>query len=433
MDKRNKIRYDAFIEHIRLLGDRGDIGYTEIHHIIPRCFNGHDDSDNLIVLTLKEHYLAHWLLWKTYPNSLPIARAFLYMNQANSQVGYKPFQGKIYSRGYAKLRQNVIDGMTGRVNVRDNDGNIINISSEEYANNKTTYKFHTTGMIWTYNIVEAKWMYITSELYQANKDIYKVRSSDENLPGAAQSKFDFIDQSNNEIIKLSKKEAREKNKVAGYKRFKQKILQRMKCYTLTGNEVTITCDEYYSGNYTHSGSGTVKVFDSEDGNHKSISQEEYYSSPRRYLTSTKGKVLIKDSKGNSRLIGKEEFDKEGLSGQTKGLTTVFDKNTNTYKQITTAEFNTNKQNYSGPCAGKINAINKITGVRCQIPKDKFDKSIYMGLGNKKFLFRCQNILTQRVKNVNIYEWALVKDNYIVLDQDKFNKAKELMCLEQMKK
>ena len=124
MDQRNKIRYDTFIRCIQKRGDRGDIGYTEIHHIMPRCFKGLDDPDNLIRLTLEEHYLAHWILWKTYPNSLPIAKAFLYMNDANPRVGYKPFQGKIYSRGYAKLRQNVIDGMTGRVNVRDKSNNI---------------------------------------------------------------------------------------------------------------------------------------------------------------------------------------------------------------------------------------------------------------------------------------------------------------------
>lgn len=36
--------------------------YTETHHIIPKCCNGTDDPDNLVELTLNEHYLAHLYL-----------------------------------------------------------------------------------------------------------------------------------------------------------------------------------------------------------------------------------------------------------------------------------------------------------------------------------------------------------------------------------
>lgn len=36
----------------------------EIHHIIPKSIGGSDDKNNLIILTLKEHYLAHYLLCK---------------------------------------------------------------------------------------------------------------------------------------------------------------------------------------------------------------------------------------------------------------------------------------------------------------------------------------------------------------------------------
>ncbi len=40
--------------------------YTESHHIIPRCRGGSDERENLIRLTAREHYLAHWLLAKGY-------------------------------------------------------------------------------------------------------------------------------------------------------------------------------------------------------------------------------------------------------------------------------------------------------------------------------------------------------------------------------
>lgn len=44
-------------------------GYKESHHIIPRCMGGSDDSDNLIDLTAREHFIAHLLLAKVHNNS----------------------------------------------------------------------------------------------------------------------------------------------------------------------------------------------------------------------------------------------------------------------------------------------------------------------------------------------------------------------------
>jgi len=39
-------------------------GYTEEHHIIPKCLGGLDSSENLVKLTAREHFICHWLLTK---------------------------------------------------------------------------------------------------------------------------------------------------------------------------------------------------------------------------------------------------------------------------------------------------------------------------------------------------------------------------------
>lgn len=39
----------------------------EHHHIIPRCMGGTDDAENIVDLTLREHFVAHQLLTKMYP------------------------------------------------------------------------------------------------------------------------------------------------------------------------------------------------------------------------------------------------------------------------------------------------------------------------------------------------------------------------------
>ena len=41
-------------------------GYTERHHILPRCLGGLDTSTNLVNLTAREHCLAHLLLAKIH-------------------------------------------------------------------------------------------------------------------------------------------------------------------------------------------------------------------------------------------------------------------------------------------------------------------------------------------------------------------------------
>jgi hypothetical protein len=38
--------------------------YSEWHHIVPRSLGGVDEKSNLVQLTYREHFLAHWLLTK---------------------------------------------------------------------------------------------------------------------------------------------------------------------------------------------------------------------------------------------------------------------------------------------------------------------------------------------------------------------------------
>jgi hypothetical protein len=66
--------------------------YFEGHHIIPRCLGGTGKSnsirhDNIAILTAREHFLAHWLLHRIYPNNSKIAHAFWQM--CNWKRGYQ--------------------------------------------------------------------------------------------------------------------------------------------------------------------------------------------------------------------------------------------------------------------------------------------------------------------------------------------------------
>lgn len=56
-------------------------GYCERHHILPRSMGGSNAPDNIAVLTGREHFLAHWLLFKIH-GTPDCARAFRLMLDA---------------------------------------------------------------------------------------------------------------------------------------------------------------------------------------------------------------------------------------------------------------------------------------------------------------------------------------------------------------
>jgi hypothetical protein len=62
--------YDIYIKECKLNeGEKVDskgqrLEGVEKHHIIPRFAGGTDVSENLVLLTVKEHVIAHWIRWK---------------------------------------------------------------------------------------------------------------------------------------------------------------------------------------------------------------------------------------------------------------------------------------------------------------------------------------------------------------------------------
>lgn len=60
-----------YLKHYELIISRAKNrtleGYTEKHHIVPKCMGGTDDKENIAILTAREHYVAHQLLAMAYP------------------------------------------------------------------------------------------------------------------------------------------------------------------------------------------------------------------------------------------------------------------------------------------------------------------------------------------------------------------------------
>jgi hypothetical protein len=61
----------------RAVGRVEEVGeYYESHHIKPKSMEGTDDKSNLVKLTYREHFIAHWLLHRIFPEDRSLSAAF---------------------------------------------------------------------------------------------------------------------------------------------------------------------------------------------------------------------------------------------------------------------------------------------------------------------------------------------------------------------
>jgi len=68
--------YDYYLNTIREKQSRNGLDSTEIyekHHIVPRFEKGTDMENNIILLTVKEHVVAHWLRYKVLQKTQNLA------------------------------------------------------------------------------------------------------------------------------------------------------------------------------------------------------------------------------------------------------------------------------------------------------------------------------------------------------------------------
>lgn len=82
-----KLHYERLISKHGLRNRPADSHLYERHHILPRSLGGNNSPENLVYLTGRQHFVAHWLLFKIYDND-QMAMAFFVMqaNKSNYKV-----------------------------------------------------------------------------------------------------------------------------------------------------------------------------------------------------------------------------------------------------------------------------------------------------------------------------------------------------------
>jgi len=116
--------------------------YFEGHHIIPKSKGGTGNStralnhSNIVLLTAREHFLAHWLLWKIYRDRSSALAFHKMMSTNNYQTRSKS------SRGYEEARLAFSETNKGN---QYGKGVIKVISEEQKKNHSKLMKGKYTG------------------------------------------------------------------------------------------------------------------------------------------------------------------------------------------------------------------------------------------------------------------------------------------------
>lgn len=103
--------YNLLIESRKKVNKQKTI-YTERHHIIPRCLGGTNNADNIVVLTCREHYIAHLLLSKIYPSKRSIQQSFLMMGAKGNNKSTQ--NRRVVSHTYEFAKKRFIDSISGK-------------------------------------------------------------------------------------------------------------------------------------------------------------------------------------------------------------------------------------------------------------------------------------------------------------------------------
>ncbi len=91
--------YNQIIERART---RQLEGYVEKHHIVPRCLGGTNNTENIVQLTAREHFICHQLLCEIYPDNDKLKYALYLMNIGKQK--HKNADYRISSRTYERLK-----------------------------------------------------------------------------------------------------------------------------------------------------------------------------------------------------------------------------------------------------------------------------------------------------------------------------------------
>lgn len=107
----NNTYYTLIDTRKQLNRKKNNDGLLERHHITPKSIGGTNDKENMVLLTPREHYIAHWLLYKMFvgKDKSKMAYAFFAMCRRT------PNQRRtITSKQYERAKKSINESCSGK-------------------------------------------------------------------------------------------------------------------------------------------------------------------------------------------------------------------------------------------------------------------------------------------------------------------------------
>ena len=109
---KSQLQYNRYLKFIESLKSQAIDGYCEVHHIVPKSLGGTNAKDNLVKLTARQHYIAHWMLWKALGGV--VGRSFFMMSNFGK---YGKTNSKTYDLARKDYSEQVKEQMAKKPNI----------------------------------------------------------------------------------------------------------------------------------------------------------------------------------------------------------------------------------------------------------------------------------------------------------------------------
>jgi len=237
------------------------LGYVERHHILPRCLNGDDSSENLVFLTAKEHFIAHYLLGVGTENAQLLNAAWQMANKNKLKFAAIEEMSQEYenlrstfSKRHSENMRNLVFAKNIKTGKRERVSPEIFHSSEDLVGN-------TMGLVTCRN-EDGKVLSVTIEEFKARDD----------LVGVSKGYAPYIDSGGNTVILH---ESEDKTNCTSF--LAEKVICKLKS---NGEFIRVSRDEFHSQNHLYEAAMANKtnVIDLRSGKTSRIDKAEFDSS-----------------------------------------------------------------------------------------------------------------------------------------------------------
>lgn len=257
-------KYDRYLRFISNIVSKLGDEYVETHHILPKSVFPDFEfvPENLIKLSAREHYIAHWMLWKIFDGKMCFA-FYAFNNQKSNDRTSIRYNSKAYEHVKLSAMKLLSEFKRGKAAYKNATGDIIFVSKDDVRVVTGEYSSVQKGKLsWFHNIdgnsiltTKLDIRVISGEYIHSN--LCKAGYIDKN--GISMQLYtDDLRVISGEFVAISKgRKCSEDNKVNSRKRYAGTVVVK----DTQGNtfRASITDDRYLSGELVSANLGVSKI------------------------------------------------------------------------------------------------------------------------------------------------------------------------------